>query len=110
LDNALKYSPPSQAVHLLGEKENQGFTFTVADAGPGVTPSVVPTLFSAYATDPNRSGGLGLGLHSVSCLADELGGRVGYARHAGWTRFSLHIPDLRSREASMGMARGGVEE
>lgn len=110
LDNALKYSPPSQAVHLLGEKENQGFTFTVADAGPGVTSSVVPTLFSAYATDPNRSGGLGLGLHSVSCLADELGGRVGYARHAGWTRFSLQIPDLRSREASVGMARGGVEE
>lgn len=109
LDNALKYAPPGQPVHLLGEKENHGFTFTVADAGPGVTPSVVPTLFSAYATDPHRSGGLGLGLHSVAGLADELGGRVGYARHAGWTRFSLHIPDLRSREA-VGMARGGVLE
>lgn len=109
LDNALKYSPAGQAVHLLGEKENQGFTFTVADAGPGVTPSVVPTLFSAYATDPHRSGGLGLGLHSVAGLADELGGRVGYARHAGWTRFSLHIPDMRSREA-VGMARGRVVE
>lgn len=108
LDNALKYSPPGQAVHLLGERENQGLTFTVADAGPGVTSSVVPTLFSAYATDPNRSGGLGLGLHSVAGLADELGGRVSYARHAGWTRFSLHVPDLRSREAS-GMAQGEAE-
>ena len=105
LDNALKYSPPGHAVHLLGETSDRGFTFTVADCGPGVTPSVVPTLFSAYATDPNRSGGLGLGLHSVASLADELGGRVRYARQAGWTRFSLHIPDLRNREVGVGVGR-----
>jgi signal transduction histidine kinase len=108
LDNALKYSPPGQAVHLLGETTDQGFTFTVADSGPGVTPSVVPTLFSAYATDPNRSGGLGLGLHSVASLVDELGGRVRYARQAAWTRFSLHIPDLRKQEVGAGIGKRNI--
>jgi signal transduction histidine kinase len=105
LDNALKYSPPGHAVHLLGETSDTGFTFTVADSGPGVTSSVVPTLFSAYATDPNRAGGLGLGLHSAATLVDELGGRVQYARQAGWTRFSIHIPDLRQQEVGAGIGR-----
>ena len=105
LDNALKYSPPGHAVHLLGETSDPGYTFTVADSGPGVTSSVVPTLFSAYATDPNRSGGLGLGLHSAASLVDELGGRVRYGRQAGWTRFSIHIPDLRKREVGAVVGR-----
>jgi len=105
LDNALKYTPPGRPVHLLGKTSDQGFTFTVADCGPGVTPSVVPTLFSAYATDPQRSGGVGLGLHSAALLVDELGGRVRYARQAGWTRFSLQIPDLRIGEVPVGASR-----
>ncbi|HYH28170.1 MAG TPA: HAMP domain-containing sensor histidine kinase [Actinomycetota bacterium] len=92
LDNALKYSPADRAVHLIGEPTTDGYSFTVADAGPGVTDSVVPTLFSAYSTDPNRRGGTGLGLHSVARIAAELGGRVSYARQAGWTRFTFVIP------------------
>jgi signal transduction histidine kinase len=106
VDNGLKYSPPGHAVHVLGEASDRGFVFTVADCGPGVNPSIVPMLFSAYATDPDRSDGLGLGLHSVAALVEELGGRIRYARQAGWTRFSLHIPDLRDRQVAEGHARG----
>lgn len=98
LDNALKYSPPESPVYLIGESVDDEFNFTVADAGAGVTPSLVPTLFSAYATDPNRPGGIGLGLHSVANLAAELGGRLWYARREGWTRFTLTIPDLKTKE------------
>ncbi|HET6770568.1 MAG TPA: ATP-binding protein [Actinomycetota bacterium] len=109
VDNALKYSPPGHAVHMLGESSDRGFVFTVADCGPGVNPSVVPTLFSAYATDPDRSDGLGLGLHSVAVLVEELGGRVRYARQAGWTRFSIHIPDLRGSEVAAGIRQGEIQ-
>ena len=109
VDNALKYSPPGHAVHVLGESSDRGFVFTVADCGPGVNPSVVPTLFSAYATDPDRSDGLGLGLHSVAVLVEELGGRVRYARQAGWTRFSIHIPDLRGSEVAAGIGQGEIQ-
>lgn len=109
VDNGLKYSPPGHAVHVLGESSDRGFVFTVADCGPGVNPSVVPTLFSAYATDPDRSDGLGLGLHSAAALVEDLGGRVRYARQAGWTRFSIHIPDLRDRQVAVGHGRGETE-
>jgi signal transduction histidine kinase len=109
VDNALKYSPPGHAVHMLGESSDRGFVFTVADCGPGVNPSIVPTLFSAYATDPDRSDGLGLGLHSVAALVEELGGRVRYARQAGWTRFSIHIPDLRGTEVAAGIGQGEIQ-
>jgi len=102
LDNALKYSPEGNPVHLLGSWRDDEYVFVVADAGPGVTPSVVPTLFSAYATDPHRSGGIGLGLHSVATLARDLGGRVAYARKEGWTRFCVTIPDMARDAAPIG--------
>jgi signal transduction histidine kinase len=108
LDNALKYGPPGQPVHVMGSPSEDGFSFTVADAGPGVSAAIVPTLFSAYATDPNRPEGVGLGLHSVATLAAELGGRVTYARHEGWTRFTLTIPDLRGHGVDRPAVAGEV--
>jgi signal transduction histidine kinase len=92
LDNALKYSPPETAAYLIVEREGASVSLTVADNGPGVSPDVLPGLFTPYATDPTRTDGTGLGLHSVRILVEELGGRVGYARHSGWTRFTMTLP------------------
>ncbi len=93
LDNALKYSPPDATVHLAGEAARDRYTFTVADAGPGVDSEILPSLFAAFATDRSRPGGTGLGLHSVVRLAGELGGNVSYSRRGGVTRFCLTVPD-----------------
>lgn len=93
LDNALKYSPADEAVHIVGERSEGWYTITVADAGPGVSAEMVSALFTPYATDPGRAGGTGLGLHSVASLVRELGGHVSYARQSGWTRFSIALPE-----------------
>lgn len=91
-DNALKYAPPNTSVYVIAQQEGDQLVITVADNGPGVSPDVLPGLFSAYATDPGRTDGTGLGLHSVRQLVEELDGRVGYTRHSGWSRFAITLP------------------
>ncbi|HUG88818.1 MAG TPA: HAMP domain-containing sensor histidine kinase [Actinomycetota bacterium] len=92
VDNALKYAPDGTEVQVVGARTGDTYTFTVADAGPGVAPEVAAAMFSPYVTDPTRDDGTGLGLHSVAHLTEELGGKVSYARASGWTRFSLALP------------------
>ena len=93
-DNALKYCPEGQPVHVVGECSGARYSYTVADSGPGVAQDILPSLFAAFATDRTRPGGTGLGLHSVVRLARELGGNVSYSRQEGVTRFCLTVPDL----------------
>lgn len=92
VDNALTYSPDDRPVQIVGTETGSFFTLTVADAGPGVAPEVVHALFTPYAHDPNRDGSTGLGLHSVSQIVAELGGRVTHERQSGWTRFTISLP------------------
>ncbi|HEX6208214.1 MAG TPA: ATP-binding protein, partial [Actinomycetota bacterium] len=92
VDNALKYAPDGTEVHVIGARAGGTYTFTVADAGPGVASEVAAAMFSPYVTDPSRDDGTGLGLHSVTHVMEELGGKVSYARASGWTRFSLALP------------------
>jgi signal transduction histidine kinase len=99
VDNALKYAPAGQAAHIVGGGSPSSYTLTVADSGPGVSPEVVSALFTPYASDPERTGGVGLGLHSVASLVRELGGHVSYARQSGWTRFSVILPRRRGDRA-----------
>lgn len=98
LDNALKYSPRDVPVHVIVDSDLRHVSITVADNGSGVSPDVLPGLFTAYATDPDRTDGTGLGLHSARALVEELGGRIGYARASGWTRFTVSLPVDRTRD------------
>lgn len=91
VDNALKYSPDGSAVRISGSLDGEHYRYVVADSGPGVADEMIATLFQPYSTDPHRNDGTGLGLHSVATIARELDGRVSYARHDGWTTFSLWV-------------------
>ncbi|HVL65613.1 MAG TPA: ATP-binding protein, partial [Actinomycetota bacterium] len=99
LDNALKYTPEDAPVHLIVVREGDRLSVTVADRGPGVSPDILPRMFTPYTTDPSRSDGTGLGLNSVKRLVQDIGGQISYSRFREWTRFTITLPDLEEAKA-----------
>jgi len=80
LDNAVKFGPPDQTVHLTAERAGDRVRLAVSDQGPGLTPAQVERVFDAlYQVDGSstrRAGGLGLGLALVKRLVEAHGAKV----------------------------------
>lgn len=69
-----------------------GFSLTVEDSGPGVSPQLRERIFFPFFT--TRSGGSGIGLAWVQKAVAAHGGSVSVAdRPGGGARFTLHVPD-----------------
>ena len=80
LDNAIKYSEPSESVIISLTRANQRVFLSVTNAGVGITKSEIPYIFDRfYRTDSSRNSdkeGYGLGLPIAKALADKLGGNL----------------------------------
>jgi signal transduction histidine kinase len=102
LINALKYghSPGSINVTAQPQLTNQPPEIEIAieNTGPGLDPSDLPYLFEPFFRGKNAAGvpGSGLGLYIVKSIVESLGGRVNVSSSETRTRFSLHIPAMRS--------------
>jgi CheY-like chemotaxis protein len=70
--NAVQFSPAGGRVDLLVLASDQSMRFQVRDAGPGIAPERVESLFSA--AESTRPGGAGIGLRHAHALAHEHGG------------------------------------
>lgn len=68
-----------------------GAELWVADNGSGVSETLLPSLFQPFATE-GKDGGTGFGLAIVQQVAEAHGGGVQYAREAGVSRFTVHLP------------------
>ncbi len=68
LDNAIKYSPYGEHIHLSARLEEANdstprrLLLTVADAGPGILPELQTRIFEKYTTGKDAGSGSGLGL------------------------------------------------
>jgi two-component system sensor histidine kinase CpxA len=75
LRNAVRYSPPGEAVCVVATASAGRASVTVRDRGPGVPPTALPHLFDAFyrvaQTGPDAGKGFGLGL-SIARRAVEL--------------------------------------
>jgi PAS domain S-box-containing protein len=83
VENALSHGSPP--VVLEAWEDTDGVALVVSDAGPGVPPGAVPTLF----TRP----GSGIGLFLARGLAEAMGGRVAYEPGPGGrgSTFRVHL-------------------
>jgi two-component system phosphate regulon sensor histidine kinase PhoR len=97
IDNAVKYSPPGQAIHLSAKSTDEGVVIQVRDHGCGIGREHLPRIFERfYRVDKARSrklGGTGLGLAIVKHIAQAHGGRTSVESTLGeGSTFSIHLP------------------
>jgi two-component system OmpR family sensor kinase len=103
LANARTHTPAgtavSASVRLIGEHAE----LRVADAGPGIDPSVLPTIFERFARgDTSRSrvaGSTGLGLAIVEAVVTAHSGTVSVESIPGSTVFTVRLPVTPNRAA-----------
>lgn len=87
LDNAVKYSPIGAPIETSARLEGDRVVLTVRDHGVGIDPQILEHIFDRfYQGDQSATrahGGLGLGLHIVRGLVDELDGTVSVQSEPG---------------------------
>jgi len=96
IGNALAHAPAGTPVRVeVAEERRADGTWailSVRDAGPGIPPALLPTLFDRFARGP-ASQGLGLGLYLARGIAQAHGGTLTVESHLGaGTTFRLALP------------------
>jgi two-component system sensor histidine kinase KdpD len=99
LDNAVKYSATTEAIHLGAERRDGGIAFWVADEGPGVPPGDSERVFNRFYRSHSQKHsvpGSGVGLAVVRQIARAHGGDAQLAAMQGrGARFEVIIPATR---------------
>lgn len=83
--NAIKFSPPHQAVEVRAWQAEGEVRCEIRDYGPGIPPDETHRLFQRFsqlAAGADR-GGLGLGLSISKSLVEAHGGRIGVQSQVG---------------------------
>lgn len=102
LSNAIKFSPAGAVISARLERREGEALLSVADAGPGIPPSLRSQIFDLLglpaADAPARGRGLGLGLAIARRLAEMHGGALDFSDGAdGGTVFTFRLPLARKK-------------
>jgi signal transduction histidine kinase len=108
LENAVKYTEPSEAIRLRAWGDGGEIVIEVVDEGRGVPPEAVARIFDRFArADGARTrekGGAGLGLALVAAIAKAHGGTCTVEPRVRGTAFALRLPV----RATVGAAPGAT--
>jgi len=98
LENAVKYTGPSDAIKLSARSRAGQLAIEVADEGRGLPPDGLDQLFDRFArADSARSraqGGAGLGLAIVEAIVRAHGGSCEASNSDAGAVFTLRFPDF----------------
>ncbi len=75
LENALRYTPSGQNIHLTAALEGASMVISVADQGPGLKKQELESVFEKFHRSPD-SPGAGLGLAICRAIVHAHGGRI----------------------------------
>jgi len=80
IGNAAKYSAKSSEIHIICEKDGEGFaTVSIADQGIGMSPTTMESIFKKFYRDQDvlkTHSGLGMGLFVASKIIADHGGKI----------------------------------
>ncbi len=80
LDNAIKFTPEGGKISIKAQGEKECVHITVSDNGIGISPEVLPKLFSRFyqvdTSSDRKFGGTGLGLYITKNIIDALNGKI----------------------------------
>jgi len=94
IENALKYSPAREPVHVQVSATNSEAVVRVVDRGPGVRPDDRERIFDPFQRGPDtKARGAGLGLAIARGFAEANGGRIWVeSRRGQGAAFVLALP------------------
>lgn len=94
LDNAVRYSPPSEKLTVGAFMEKSGVRFWIQDLGPGIPKAFQQRIFERFFRVPGHSQGtgMGLGLAIAREITELHGGQLRLDPSVRGARFSFSLP------------------
>ncbi len=101
IDNAIKFSPDGSTITIVIDRVDisgaSWLSASITDQGTGISPDILPRLFSRFATGGDHQGraqGTGLGLTFVQAVIARHKGRIAAENVAdGGARFTFDLPE-----------------
>ena len=91
--NALRFTPPGDAVLVRAAVEGARIVIEVADNGPGVPPAMLETIFEPFVKGAAEARGVGLGLTIARRALAAYGGAVqAFNRDSGGLLMRISLP------------------
>lgn len=93
MGNAVRYSDPGGAVHIIFSKTDGTVAVSVRDEGPGIDLADQERIFERFERADSAGAGTGLGLAISRRLARSMGGDIGVESRPGFgSTFTLILP------------------